>query len=192
MKVFGIHKGYDEYNLGTLLQYPISEFDEIFKNEIRIKIKIEDDDINKDVYLINYHYFINKDGIECEVEQLKEINSSNIIMSINGEKCEFQKYKKFNKKGEYFIILKFKNNLTSAKYMFLGCKNIIDIDLSSFDTRNITSMCGMFQDCNNINSIDLSSFDTQKVNDMQCMLYNCTNLNNIFFHLLLILKMLLK
>ena len=110
MKVLGIHKGYDEeYNLGTLLQYPISEFDEIFKNEIRIKIKIEDDDINKDVYLINYHYFINKDGIECEVEQLKEINSSNIIMSINGEKCEFQKYKKFNKKRRilnYFKIQK--------------------------------------------------------------------------------------
>ena len=65
--------------------------------------------------------------------------------------------------------------------MFLGCKNIIDIDLSSFDTRNITSMCGMFQDCNNIKSIDLSSFDTQEVNNIQYMLYNCTNLNNIFF-----------
>ena len=34
--------------------------------------------------------------------------------------------------------------------MFYGCKNITDLDLSSFDTRNIIKMSCMFDECINL------------------------------------------
>ena len=182
LKVFGVHKGASERskeNYGSQLKNAIELFREKFINEIRIKIKIEENDLNKDIYILNNPYLRNEDDKSYKIEELKEINSSNITMSINGKESKFEKYQKFEKEGEYYIILKFKNNLTNAKYMFNGCTNIIDINLSSFITEDITCMYGMFQECINLESLDLLSFETQKVTDIGCMFYNCKNLTSI-------------
>ena len=47
--------------------------------------------------------------------------------------------------------------------MFYGCKNITNIDLSNFDTKNVTNMSGMFFGFKNLINIDLSNFDTKNV-----------------------------
>ena len=48
-------------------------------------------------------------------------------------------------------------------YMFSDCYNIINLDLSSFDTKNVIDMSYMFYKCYNMTNLDLSSFDTKNV-----------------------------
>ena len=184
-KVIGVHKGSgknkEDNNYGTLLKYPISEFNgnKVIKNEIIIKIKIEKEDINKDVYILNYPYYTNSDGIRCEADELKEMNKENTLMFIENREVEYEKCKKFEKIGIYEIKIKLKIEIINAYCMFLGCKNIIEINLSKFKTKYINNMCNMFRDCNNLSNIDLSSFDTKNVTNMGCMFYGCNNLSNI-------------
>jgi len=59
------------------------------------------------------------------------------------------------------------------RQMFSGCKNLENIDISSFEAKNVIDMNSMFYLCTNIINIDLSSFDTKKVKDMKYMFSNC-------------------
>ena len=208
-KVIGIHKGSGknkaDNNYGTLLKYPIIEFiekneikneiknelknelkneieNEIkneFKNEIIIKLKIGKKDLNKDIYILNYPYYTDSDGIRYETYNLKEMNKINTLMYIDNREIEYEKCKKFDKIGIYEIKVKLKINLIDQNCMFLGCKNIIDINLSKFETKYINNICAIFRDCNNLTSIDLSRFDTKNVKNMNAMLYGCNNLSSI-------------
>ena len=94
---------------------------------------------------------------------LKELNELNTNLYINNKKYKCKKYHKFKEKGEYIIKLNLNILLKDCKYMFSYCKNIINLDLSSFINKNVTDMCGMFANCNNLNNLDLSSFDTKKI-----------------------------
>ena len=67
---------------------------------------------------------------------------------------------------------------------FLG----VEINISSFNTKNVEDMGGMFNKCDNLNNLNLSSFDTSKVCNMNGMFGECPNLTNKIYHLL-ILKM---
>ena len=184
-KVIGVHKETkqmgEQINFGTLLRYPILEFNKQFekKNEIIITIKIEEYDINKEVYILNYPYYRNSDGIKRKYEGLKEMNKLNTLMFINNEKVEYERNKKFKKKGIYEIKLVLNINLTDAYCMFLGCKNIIDINVVNFETKNINNMCDMFRDCKNIKKLNLSSFNTKNVTNMNAMFNGCNNLTNL-------------
>ena len=55
-------------------------------------------------------------------------------------------------------------------------KNILEIDVSNFDTSKVTDMSRMFYDIRNITSLNLSNFDTSKVTDMNCMFFDMSNL----------------
>ena len=109
-------------------------------------------------------------------------------MFIDNREVEYEKCKKFEKIGIYKIKIKLKTDLVNGYCMFLGCKNINEINLSKFETKYINNMCAMFRVCINITNIDLSSFDTKNVTDMDAMFYGCNKLTNIIYHLL-ILKM---
>ena len=59
-------------------------------------------------------------------------------------------------------------------------RNILEIDLSNFDTSQVTNMSYMFYDMFYLTTLDLSNFDTSKVTDMSCMfhrLFDLTTLN---------------
>ena len=58
-------------------------------------------------------------------------------------------------------------------------KNILDIDLSSFDTSKVTNMRGMFYEMRYLTSLNLSNFDTSKVTDMSEMFENMYNLTSL-------------
>ena len=187
-KVIGIHKGCPKekdkknINYGTLLKYPILEFNgkNCGNNEIIIKIKIEEQDINKDIYILNDPVFLDVDGKKLDdFIGLEELNNMNTLMFINEEECEYAKFKKFNEIGIYTIKLKFKILLTNAFAMFSGCKNIIDINFTSFITKNIKNMSHMFANCVNLTNLDLSSFDTRNTYDMKGMFFGCYNLKDI-------------
>ena len=193
LKVIGIHKGSKkkiQINLGTLLKHPILQFNDKKeikyqdnKNEIKLTLKINANDTNKNISILcskedlyNYKIINKLDGEKNNY--LEEINKDNIKILINGELSDVFTSKKF-KEGTYNIRLIFNKPLTDCKYMFNGCKNIIDIDLSSFDTSNTIDMKGMFNDCTSLNRINLSSLDTKNVRDMSLMFQSCNNLNSL-------------
>ena len=61
-------------------------------------------------------------------------------------------------------------------YMFYGCKNLTELDVTGFDTDWTTDMHGMFGKCKNLTRLDVSRFDTKIVDDMSYMFYGCENL----------------
>ena len=138
------------------------------KNEIKLILNIEKDDINKDIY------FLDKTN-----NHLKEFNSSNVDFYINDVKYIYQKNFRPEYVGIYSIKIKLKFNIKDCSYMFYNCKNLIYIDLSSFETKNVTNMEYMFSGCSNLTDIDLSSFNTKTVINMNCMFSDCNNLANI-------------
>jgi len=171
-KIIGIHKegvkNYD-YNRGTLLKYPIKEYLNK-KHEIKLKVKIEKEDINKDIYFLdNTEYHVN----------LKELNELNTEIFINNKNYKYIKCFKPEKEGLYEIKIKFNIKIKNCNCMFGGCSNLTNINLSSFDTKDVTNMSYMFGGCSNLTNINLSSFDTKNVTNMSYMFGGCSNLTNI-------------
>ena len=118
------------------------------KNEIKININISSPG---NIKLFNDNYIS---------QNLKE----NIIeLYINNIKYNFQNNFQIEKKGEYIIILKFKNQVKSCKDMFAENEYINSIDLSYFDFEKVTDMSKMFYKCKILKSINLSSVKTKKV-----------------------------
>jgi len=58
-------------------------------------------------------------------------------------------------------------------------KNILDLDLSSFDTSKVTDMSYMFYGMSNLTSLNLSNFDTSNVTKMYAMFSNMSNLTTL-------------
>ena len=63
--------------------------------------------------------------------------------------------------------------------MFKDCENIIEIDLSCFDTRNVTDMKMMFFRCIHLKEIDLTNFNTENVISMESMFNECYQLKHL-------------
>ena len=171
-KIIGIHIGgirnYD-YNRGILLKYPINEYLNK-KNEIKLEVKLEKEDINKDIYFL--------DNTENH-SNLKELNDLNSEIFINNKKYKYTKCFKPKKDGLYKIQIKFNIKFKDCSYMFGGCSNLTKIDLSYFDTKNVTNMSYMFYYCFRLTNINLSSFDTKNVTNMNNMFRECYRLTNI-------------
>ena len=55
-------------------------------------------------------------------------------------------------------------------------RNILDLDLSNFDTSKVTDMSSMFSGMSNLTTLNLSNFDTSKVTNMELMFDNMSNL----------------
>ena len=58
-------------------------------------------------------------------------------------------------------------------------KNILEIDLSGFDTSKVTNMSSMFGSMSKLTTLNLSSFNTSKVADMSNMFYGMSKLTNL-------------
>ena len=206
-KLLGIHQTNSKYyKKGFFFKFIINKFINEYKhpkNEINIEVKIDKEDIEKDIYFIGKSDFIDEDGIKHNNDYLNKLNTE---LFINDKKYDYKKYFKPEKEGKYNIkLLIFNINLTDCSYMFAECQNIISInffpfntryainmkymfneckslrtlDLSSFDTKNVTDMIHMFCNCKNLDILDLSSFNTCNVTNMSNMFYNCKNLNKL-------------
>ena len=145
----------------------------LIKNRIKLTLKIDKEDINKDIYFLD-----NIDGdvpiIEGNKEEhhhdfLKELNESNVELYINNKKNKYQKFFIPKKEGIYEILLKFKILIKDCSYMFACCDKITNIDLSGFNSKNVTNMYSMFAVCPNLVDINLSGFNTENVTNMIAM-----------------------
>ena len=195
-KIIGIHKGIFQNkgnSFGTLLNYPLNEMNgeltylnqnineiefnnntddkkENLLNEIKIEMKINEEDINKKIYFLDNSVFNS---------YLNELNNLNTEIYINEKKYEYIKYFIPEKEGNYKINIKLKTLINDCSHMFYKCTNIINIDLSSFSSKNVSNMSYMFYECCNLKTINFSSFETKNVTNMESMFDNCTNLENI-------------
>ena len=66
--------------------------------------------------------------------------------------------------------------VTTCKYMFRGLSNIIEIDLSKFDSSSLTEIECMFCDCTSLTLIDLTNFKNNKITNMESTFHNCCSL----------------
>ena len=151
-------------------------------NEIKLTLKIEKVDINKDIYFLdntNGKIFIDGKWEEHHHDCLEELNESNVELFINNIKYKYQKYFKPEKEGIYNIILKINIEIKDCSFMFYNCSKLTNIDLSSFNAKNVVNMKYMFYNCQNLLNVNLSSLDTKNVINMEYMFYSCKKLPNI-------------
>ncbi len=175
-----------DFNYGKVLKAPIIEFLEKYgyikkkSNIIDLTIKIEKKDIDKEIYFLdNNNGCYDENNVKRYHDYLKELNENNVNLYIDDKKYNYQKYFIFNKEGEHYIKLELQTKIKDCSFMFFGCKNIISIDLSSFDSSETTNMSGMFSCCHNLTSLNISNLNTEKVTNMISMFAFCNNLKNL-------------
>ena len=197
-----------KFNKGNFLKFPIKKFLKIYngnnmdinneidnkadninkkdnkdykidnKNEITITLKIEQADVNKEIYFLdNTNKYIEKN--KSPHGYLSELNNDNTELFIDENKVNYQKYFVPPYEGNFEIKLKFNTFLKDCSYMFYYCQNIIKIDFSCFKSHNITNMNNMFCYCTKLSELNLSSFNTENVTNMSYMFSYCTNLEKI-------------
>ena len=222
-----------QFQLDNIIKISKENTMNIQLKNINILLKTLKDDIQKNneklqKFFNEYrnYYFQNKNVIKGilsikanEISKDKGFNLFNTLFNINAEayinnkKVNLIKEKhlrkidyNFQEDGKYKFEIKFNEKITDLAGFFEGCKNIILLDLSNFDSSNVTNMKCMFSDCIQLKEIrgmfrlktnkvtnmkamfqickeleylDLSSFDTSNVTDMCYMFTQCNKLKEI-------------
>ena len=193
-KVIGIN---NKNNQGICIKYPIEEFN-IMQNNKNLNVKINNDINNNNVNMIemvvenNDENEIDEDNnifricnyIEHSISNNNELNNININKSclevyINNNKYD---YKNFIKPPKGILTIKIIINylLTDCRNLFVTCcKNLISLNLSSFDCRNVSNMSYMFRNCEKLTCINFTNFNTKNVTNMGRMFMDCKNLKNL-------------
>ena len=71
------------------------------------------------------------------------------------------------------------SQVTDMNIMFNHMRDLTTLDLSNFDTSKVTNMRGMFGAMFNLTTLNLSSFDTSKVTDMYGMFHGTSKLTSL-------------
>ena len=106
-----------------------------------------------------------------------KIGAENQIYANPDCKGMFKNYTEVNE-------IEFNNMLDTAcvinmSFMFLGCKNLMELDVSGFDTVHVMNMKSMFYECEGLTKLDVSRLVTGNVTDMSFMFYGCKNVQNL-------------
>ena len=168
-----INKKYENY------KKEINNYNDM--NYILSEIEIKENDIYKDVRIINsYEEYCGKNkGPIYDIYKNENEIKNNIVIKIGETIIPFSYFHKFKEKGRYTIKYIFKNNLTNTNHMFSSSSSIIKIDLSNFNTKNVTNMWNMFYGCSSLKKIILTNFNTENVVYMVGMFKGCSLLTDI-------------
>ena len=71
------------------------------------------------------------------------------------------------------------SNAIRMSMTFSGCRNLTSLDVSGFDTSKVESFDDMFYSCNKISFLDFSNWSTSSATDMEGMLGQCSSLRKI-------------
>ena len=99
---------------------------------------------------------------------------------VNGtlrESCRKSCYLENEDKNE--VIITFNSQINTCEYMFHDLSNIIEADLSNFDSSQVISMAYMFEGCNNLKRIDFGEIDTSLVSSIHSIFKKCGELTFI-------------
>jgi hypothetical protein len=136
----------------------ILENESYLDNYILAIYKIDEEDINKKIQIIN----CNKDNSN------KEIIENSCEIFLNNEKINFSYFYIFNEEGEYTFKFDFNTKLTNISFLFYNCINLISIDFSHFMRSNISTMRSLFRKCIHLIKVDVeSSFEPIIGSEMQ-------------------------
>ena len=174
-------------------------YENINNNFITAEIIINQDNLNCQIINSINHYISLYPSFVIDDEDFEEGNKieqelKNSEILINNKRIKFDYFYNFKKRGRYTIKYIFKNPLTSLKFLFCRCDNIISLDFSEFNTTQINNMEYLFSDCTNLSNINLSNFNTSNVKSMKYTFNQCTSLKYLdlssfnFIELILILK----
>ena len=71
------------------------------------------------------------------------------------------------------------SKLNNTIAMFHSIGNIIEVDLSKFDSSEVENIDHMFHSCSSITSINFQNFNSSKVSSMECAFYGCVSLKEL-------------
>ena len=71
------------------------------------------------------------------------------------------------------------SQVTDMQFMFSGMSSLTTLDLSNFDTSQVTDMKYMFRDTSSLTTLNLSNFDTSRVTNMEVMFYGMSSLTSL-------------
>ena len=77
------------------------------------------------------------------------------------------------------VTIRFEEQLESCKNMFQGLTNIIEIDLSNFDTSKVKDMSYMFNNCENLEKIIFGNINTSLVENMEYLFHGLKKIISI-------------
>ena len=77
------------------------------------------------------------------------------------------------------ITLRWNYTFKDCSFMFYNLPNIIEVDLSKFNSQRVKKMVKMFQDCISLTSINLNNLDTSSVLDMRDLFASCISLKSL-------------
>ena len=209
-KVIGIHKNRSinfNFNMGTLLKFPLINFIKKHKNINTINnLSMNEKIINKKN--INEHYIINnEDNINYAYKENQNQYSNNKIRNIIIGEISIGKYNTTKDKqiiNSYENVKRIKNYKNEEDdWKYENEKNIkenikIKINGKLIDfcyyynfqkegnykieylfKNNLTKTDYMFYNCHSLTNLDLSNFNTQNVTNMSSMFIHCYSLINL-------------
>ena len=74
------------------------------------------------------------------------------------------------------VTLKFDTSITDCTFMFNHVYNIIEVDLSNFDSSNVNTMLCMFQACISLEKVNFGNIDLSSLKSLFGLFAYCTNL----------------
>ena len=167
-KEIKFHINYTLNLLLICLLYEGTQNLKLFQSSSEITIKLKG---TGNQYILNNN---NNLTIEKEFYVFNEIPDKILI---NGVLQDYTGNEVYNlEKEENNITMIFNNLLNDCNLMFFNLTNIIEIDLSKFDSSKVTGMAGMFYDCTSLSSIHFNNFNTASTKTMHRMFHDCNKL----------------
>ena len=180
-------------NLQKKLNISIDTYIKLY-NQIEIEIipdisELDEDDVTNKFILINsecdkpfFHIYFDESHEEVKRNYLnKEDKISKIKVLIDME-VKSLKYLFYCSSAKEIKFIKYNRNDSSDtdySYMFSGCKNLINLDISKIKTNNVKNMSYMFYNCSSLKNLNLSNFKTDQVTDITKMFSGCRSLETL-------------
>ena len=115
---------------------------------------------------------------ESNYYKFKDINYLKEVY-INGNKQDRIDYNYIFNQTKNIVELIWDNNLDNCAYMFYGCSQITEIDLSNFNTSKIKYIDHMFGFCSSLTFLNLSNFNTSNIKIMDSLFEHCSSLTSL-------------
>ena len=98
------------------------------------------------------------------------------VIKINGDsQTQKKRCYDFVKENNYIEMI-WNDEIDNCEFMFYACSDIIEINLSNFNSSLVKMMKYMFYGCSSLSVLNLTNFDTSNAEDMYNMFYGCSSL----------------
>ena len=173
-KLIGLHYGTTttfKYNKGTLIIYPIIEFQNIMNNILIIKEKGEKLKLDEMSILYNIK---NKNKIKLFGKEFIKNNKNNCKLIIEAKQQDLIEHLEINRRIKNKEILEIKlkeiNTITDMNHMFGddkndNCNELFSLpDFNKWNTKNVTNLSHIFNYCKSLSSLpDISNWNTESL-----------------------------